>query len=1148
MELLGTVLLRSDNGQLMLVSQEDLARAQAQVQVQGNGSIRAPAPTCTPAVQISAVQTSSPQIKHVVVTSVRMPSQPSCPTVSVVRMPAVVHPHVTTVPVTVTPVLSTKLASSAQSYTQKITFTREGGPSGTVSTPKIIVASADVVAKSGSLSSQSATFTRTDEPLTRTLISPKGLITSADGAKSGAGLSQKITLPGADGIKPGSTVTPKIFVATTDGSKLPSAVSQKIIFSGSSGKLSSSIVAPGIFVSTADGSRQSSTIPQKFTFSGTVGSLSGSVVAPKILVATTDGTKPSSAPQKLSLSGTSGNISGQIIASKFFVSATPGTKPASAISQNVTLTATSGGLSTSSTQPKIFIATTEGAKCFSGVTQNISLPGIGRSSSGTTVSPKIFVTAEGRQSGLAVNQNISIAGTEGLSSVPAVAQNITVATSGSTTPGKGISQNVTLAGAEDSSLKVTVTKNLTSLTEEGTAHSFVAQTTASCKDKNIYDSKVGMKVYAASADAVKPESVVIQGSSAENSGISPSSGVAQKITVTDELKHKDSLIQKFPVTGTDGTLVADGVGSTLTQKDQSVEAKPMPVNTKATAETSTAVSATQTTHPQEVLENVKKCRNFLATLIKLASSGSQSANMAQNVKNLVQNLLEAKIEPEDFTSKLYTELKSSPQPFLVPFLKRSLPALRQLTPSFQGFMQQCVQHQTQPKTTGTVSVSSSGTGTTQLVIKQPGGAILVNQLQQPNITITQQTKPKQTLEASQTKTVPIVHQIVPNSQGFIQQCVPQPASSQTSGTILVPGSGLTKPQLIIKQPTKTAIPNGLHTPSIDLAQQSKARPTLKLSQVGAQHPRPLCPRVMTLPQSVLTIQKPSAIQTTAASSVKQITIQGNKTSSFPACATENNKVKEDGATSFRYQRNYLAKPNSFVCWDQKPSQKDRKQSRKRLPNGTTKYSKSGKPFPDRDEDDINDVTFMAGVNLSEESARILATNSNLVGTTIRSCTEEPFLSITSLQKKILEMGKKHDITEVNSDVMNLVSCATAERLRALVEKVTAVAQHRMISYKDDDKYVLTSDTKAQLKFFEQLDHVEKQRREEEEKEMLLRAAKSRTNKEDPEHLRLKQKAKEMQQLEMAQIQQRDANLAALAAIGPRKKRSLEFLNQVVRQR
>lgn len=47
---------------------------------------------------------------------------------------------------------------------------------------------------------------------------------------------------------------------------------------------------------------------------------------------------------------------------------------------------------------------------------------------------------------------------------------------------------------------------------------------------------------------------------------------------------------------------------------------------------------TQTLH-QETLESVKKCKNFLVTLIKLASSDPRSANMANNVRGLVRSLL-----------------------------------------------------------------------------------------------------------------------------------------------------------------------------------------------------------------------------------------------------------------------------------------------------------------------------------------------------------------------------------------------------------------------------------------------------------------------------------------------------------------------------
>lgn len=48
---------------------------------------------------------------------------------------------------------------------------------------------------------------------------------------------------------------------------------------------------------------------------------------------------------------------------------------------------------------------------------------------------------------------------------------------------------------------------------------------------------------------------------------------------------------------------------------------------------------------------------------------------------------------------------------------------------------------------------------------------------------------------------------------------------------------------------------------------------------------------------------------------------------------------------------------------------------------------------------------MAGVNLNEENACILATNSELIGTVIHSCADEPFLFLEALRKKILNIGE-----------------------------------------------------------------------------------------------------------------------------------------------
>ncbi|XP_006126225.2 transcription initiation factor TFIID subunit 4 isoform X1 [Pelodiscus sinensis] len=440
--------------------------------------------------------------------------------------------------------------------------------------------------------------------------------------------------------------------------------------------------------------------------------------------------------------------------------------------------------------------------------------------------------------------------------------------------------------------------------------------------------------------------------------------------------------------------------------------------------TATSTAATET------MENVKKCKNFLSTLIKLASSGKQSSETTANVKELVQNLLDGKIEAEDFTSRLYRELNSSPQPYLVPFLKRSLPALRQLTPDSAAFIQQSQQQQ--PTTQATTALTAVMLSSSVQRTAGKATATVTSTLQQPVISLTQ---PTQVGVGKQGQPTPLV----------IQQ-------SQKAGALIRP------PQVTLTQ-----------TPMVALRQPHN--------------------RIMlTTPQQIQLNQ----LQTVPV--VKPTVLPGNKalsTVSAQAAAAQKNKLKEPGGGSFR------------------------------------------------DDDDINDVASMAGVNLSEESARILATNSELVGTLTRSCKDETFLLPASLQRRILEIGKKHGITEIHPDVVSYVSHATQQRLQNLVEKVSETAQQKNISYKDDERYEQASDVRAQLKFFEQLDQIEKQRKDEQEREILMRAAKSRSRQEDPEQLRLKQKAKEMQQQELAQMRQRDANLTALAAIGPRKKRKVD---------
>ncbi|XP_064154579.1 transcription initiation factor TFIID subunit 4-like isoform X1 [Anguilla rostrata] len=451
-----------------------------------------------------------------------------------------------------------------------------------------------------------------------------------------------------------------------------------------------------------------------------------------------------------------------------------------------------------------------------------------------------------------------------------------------------------------------------------------------------------------------------------------------------------------------------------------------PVQPGATQRTVTGTPGAPAAMATETLENVKKCKNFLSTLIKLASSGKQSSETAANVKELVKNLLEGKLEAEDFTSMLYRELNSSPQPYLVPFLKRSLPALRQLTPDSAAFIQQS--QFPQP------SVQPATTALTAVVLSSPAqraagkaSATVTSTVHQPVISLTQPGQGKAGQPASL----------------ILQQ-------SQQQGAVVRP------PQVTLAQ-----------MPMVTL-RQPHSRPMLSQPQVVKQ-----LQTVPLMKQGIL----PGAKMVPGVQS--------------QALLAQKNKLKEAAGGSFR------------------------------------------------DDDDINDVASMAGVNLSEESARILATNSELVGAVTRSCKDEAFLYTPSLHRRVMDIGKEYGITELGPDVINFVSHATQQRLQNLLEKVSEAAQQKNCPFKEDDRYEQVSDVRSQLKFFEQLDQMEKQRKEEQEREILMKAAKSRSRQEDPEQLRLKQKAKEMQQQELAQMRQRDANLTALAAIGPRKKRKLD---------
>lgn len=94
------------------------------------------------------------------------------------------------------------------------------------------------------------------------------------------------------------------------------------------------------------------------------------------------------------------------------------------------------------------------------------------------------------------------------------------------------------------------------------------------------------------------------------------------------------------------------------------------------------------------------------------------------------------------------------------------------------------------------------------------------------------------------------------------------------------------------------------------------------------------------------------------------------------------------------------------------------------------------------DDDINDVAAMGGVNLAEESQRILG-STEMIGTQIRSCKDEVFLHMPALQARIRNIMMRHGLEEPSNEVAVLVSHACQERLKNIVEKLAVIAEHRI---------------------------------------------------------------------------------------------------------
>ncbi|XP_067015006.2 transcription initiation factor TFIID subunit 4 [Anabrus simplex] len=479
--------------------------------------------------------------------------------------------------------------------------------------------------------------------------------------------------------------------------------------------------------------------------------------------------------------------------------------------------------------------------------------------------------------------------------------------------------------------------------------------------------------------------------------------------------------------------------------------------TVPTTTTTNTVPTAQVAQRPPTTSHKEKCQKFLSNLLELSSR--EPPNVQRDVRTLIQDLIDAKLEPEEFCERLERLLNASPQPCLTGFLRKNLPHLRQ-------------------------SLAT--------------GELVIQGIRPPNLL--------ETLLRQQGVTS--AHIIAP---------APTVTSTQSNIGLVIPHT--TRETSLPTQPAivTTAVVRAPFPVKQEFGTQSLSAPA---SEKGPFHIKqefspavPALPAVVRPPFQI----KQEVIPNSSLSSAVKVVSQ-SKQPNVPLASTP--------LDSSGLSRITIATKPLFL------------QSSVPKPPPKIKEKKSFSSMRYAAEDDINDVAAMGGVNLAEEAQRILG-STEYVGTQIRSCKDELFLHLLPLQQKIKQICAKSGLEEPSVEVAHLISHACQERLKTLLEKVSTVAEHRIEVIKEDPQYEIYHDVKGQLKFLEELDRIEMKRHEEQEREFLLRAAKSRSKTEDPDYSRLKAKAKEMQRAEMEELRQRDANQTALQAIGPRKKLKLD---------
>ncbi|CAH8872595.1 unnamed protein product [Trichobilharzia szidati] len=147
-------------------------------------------------------------------------------------------------------------------------------------------------------------------------------------------------------------------------------------------------------------------------------------------------------------------------------------------------------------------------------------------------------------------------------------------------------------------------------------------------------------------------------------------------------------------------------------------------------------------------------------------------------------------------------------------------------------------------------------------------------------------------------------------------------------------------------------------------------------------------------------------------------------------------------------------------------------------------------------------------------------------------------------ERVREVLEAHGIKSLTEEAIICLAHGLQIFIKGLLSKLRIIVSHRLDRLGEDSRLVRTDHTREQLRFLQKLDEHDRIRQSELEKDLILKAAKSRSKNEDPHQMQMREMARRIASEDYEREKQHQANLTALHAIGPQRKRRLDTLDEM----